>query len=153
MEFKLSIVLHRPEIPQNTGSIGRLCVNLGASLHLIKPIAFSLDEKYVRRAGLDYWQHVDLHVHDDWAAFLRTESPQRFFFASTKGTKSYFDWTFENGDYVIFGSETSGLPPELYEQYADDLYSIPMPGEHYRSLNLSNSVAIIAYEAYRQFSC
>jgi tRNA (cytidine/uridine-2'-O-)-methyltransferase len=150
-DFKLNIVLHRPEIPQNTGSIGRLCVNLGATLHLIKPLGFSLDEKQVKRAGLDYWEHLDLHVHDDWDAFLEAESPQNFIFASTKGKRNYFDWTFTNGAFIVFGSESSGLPKDFYERYADSLYCIPMPGKGFRSLNLSNSAAVIAYDVYRQF--
>lgn len=150
-EFSLNIVLFQPEIPQNTGSIGRLCVNLGATLHLIKPLGFSITEKQVKRAGLDYWKHLDLRMHDNWQAFLETESPDSLMFASTKGEHNYFDWEFMNGAYVVFGQESAGLPPDFYQIYKDSLYSIPMPGADFRSLNIANSVAVVAYECFRQY--
>ncbi len=152
MGFELNIVLVAPEIPQNTGSIGRLCVNLGARLHLVKPLGFSLDESKLKRAGLDYWPHLELCVHDDWDAFLAAEQPARLVFASTKGTKNLFELRFRNGEYLVFGNETGGLPAAFYERYAADLYRIPMPGAQHRSLNLANAVAVAAYEACRQFS-
>jgi len=148
--LNLNIVLFKPEIPQNTGSIGRLCVNLGATLHLIKPLGFSIDEKQVKRAGLDYWKHLDLHMHETWEAFLATETPESLMFASTKGKHDYFDWKFTNGAYVVFGQESAGLPPDFYQIYEDSLYSIPMPGAQFRSLNIANSVAVVAYECLRQ---
>ena len=148
----LKLVLVAPEIPQNTGAIGRLCVCLDAELHLVKPLGFSLDESAVKRAGLDYWHHVDLYVHDDWDSFLQTAEPTRLFFASTKGSRSYFEVAFEPGDTLVFGCETAGLPAFYHEQYAEDFITIPMPGKHSRSLNLANATAIIAYEALRQLS-
>jgi tRNA (cytidine/uridine-2'-O-)-methyltransferase len=146
----INIVLIAPEIPQNTGGIGRLCVCLDARLHLIKPLGFSLDDSYVRRAGMDYWQYVQLNVHETWGDFLAAEEPEKLCFSSTKTTRCYLDYAFPESPYIVFGSESSGLPPDFYERYADDLYTIPMPGQHMRSLNLSNAVAVMAYEAYRQ---
>jgi len=148
--MELHIVLVAPEIPQNTGTIGRLCVCLGAHLHLVEPLGFSLEESQVRRAGLDYWEHVPLRLHADWNAFLEKERPQRLFFASTKGRSPYWEHVFRQGDYLVFGNETSGLPPEFYERYEDLIYLIPMPGKHARSHNLANAVSIVAYEALRQ---
>ncbi|MCF7855171.1 MAG: tRNA (cytidine(34)-2'-O)-methyltransferase [Candidatus Pacebacteria bacterium] len=146
----LKVVLLAPEIPQNTGNIGRLCVNTESELHLIEPLGFSLDETSVRRAGLDYWPHLKLAVHKHWAAFLEDQKPTRLVFASTKGRKSVFETHFCASDCLIFGNETSGFPEEFYRRYSDDLYQIPMPGEHARSLNLANSVAVVLYEALRQ---
>ncbi len=148
--MSLNIVLVAPEIPQNTGAIGRLCVNLEARLHLIKPLAFSLEESKVKRAGLDYWRLVQLVVHEDWEAFLETEAPEQMTFLSTKGEQSLYDVSFEDGHYLVFGNETSGLPDTFYSMYKGSLFQIPMPGQHYRSLNLANAVAVAAYEAYRQ---
>jgi len=146
----LHIVLLAPEIPQNTGAIGRLCVCLDCPLHLIRPLGFQIDDATVRRAGLDYWQHVDLHVHDDWDAYLAEARPPRLLFCSSKGSQSYLDLAYTPGDHLIFGRESSGLPPDFYERYADSLYTIPMPGPHRRSLNLANAASVVAYEAYRQ---
>ncbi len=146
----LNIVLLAPEIPQNTGSIGRMCVCIDARLHLIKPMAFSLDETHLRRAGLDYWGNVRLCIHNSWDAFMEQEQPERMMFASTKARTPYYRHCFRLGDYLIFGSETSGLPVAFYTKYADHLYCIPMPGRHARSHNLASAVAIIAYEALRQ---
>ena len=147
-----NIVLVAPEIPQNTGTIGRLCVCNGAPLHLIRPLGFSLDETQLRRAGLDYWPHLDLHVHDDWEAFLAAAAPdqERLFFISTKAQASIFKTDLRDGDWLVFGRETSGLPPEFYDRYRDQLRLIPMLGEHCRSLNLANAVSIVFYEALRQ---
>ncbi len=150
MSMDLHVVLVAPEIPQNTGAIGRLCVCTGARLHLIKPLGFKLDAAYVRRAGLDYWQHVPLTVHEDWEAFLAAARPPRLIFLSTKGPRCYLDCRFAPGDFLVFGNETSGLPPAFYARYADALHTIPMPGPHPRSHNLANAVAIVVYEAYRQ---
>lgn len=145
-----SIVLMRPEIPHNTGAIGRLCVGLGVALHLVRPLGFHLDDKSLARAGLDYWEYLDLHVHDTWEDFLKTVEPKRFFFLSTHGEKSLYDCRFERGDFLVFGNESSGLPKPFYEKYRGDLFKIPMPGEHARSINLANAVSIAAYECYRQ---
>jgi tRNA (cytidine/uridine-2'-O-)-methyltransferase len=146
----IAIVLIAPEIPQNTGAIGRLCVCLGLPLHLIEPLGFELDESRIRRAGLDYWPHLDLHVHADWDAYLASATPTRMLFLSTKTERSLYGCAFEPGDHLVFGRESSGLPPEFYERYVEQLFTIPMPGEHARSHNLSNSVSIAAYEVYRQ---
>lgn len=145
-----NIVLVAPEIPQNSGTIGRLAVSTNSKLHLIKPLGFSLDDKYLKRAGLDYWQYLDLAVYENWDSFLADNPGGRMFFLSTHGTKSYFDTEYQIGDYLIFGRESGGLPPELYQKYSDSLRLIPMPGEHSRSLNLANSVSIVLYEALRQ---
>ena len=150
MRGLFSIVLMRPEIPHNTGAIGRLCVGLGVPLHLIRPFGFHLDEKSVARAGLDYWPYLDLHIHDTWEEFLKTENPKRLYFLSTHGEKSLYDCKFEKGDFLVFGNESSGLPKPFYETYKSDLFKIPMPGEHARSINLANAVSIAAYECYRQ---
>ncbi len=146
----INIVLFAPEIPQNTGAIGRLCVNLDARLHLIEPLGFQLDATHLRRAGLDYWQHLDLRVHPHWEAFLAAESPERLHVASTKGTRPYYEAEYRLGDYLVFGRETSGLPDSFYERYRNEMTIIPMPGRHARSLNLANAVGIVLYEAYRQ---
>lgn len=144
------VVLVAPEIPQNTGTIGRLCVCTDAVLHLVKPLGFSLDESRIRRAGLDYWRFLDLRVHETWPDFLAAARPQRMVFASTKASRTVYDWSFSPGDYLVFGNETSGLPPSFYSRYADSLYQIPMPGRHARSHNLANAVSIVLYEALRQ---
>lgn len=145
-----SIVLVRPEIPHNTGAIGRLCVGLGVKLNLIRPLGFCLDDKSVARAGLDYWPHLEKSVHDTWADYLATERPRRLFFLSTRGTRTLYDCAFEPGDALVFGNEGQGLPPDFYARYADRLFKIPMPGDHARSINLANAVSIAAYECYRQ---
>ncbi len=148
--MQLNVVLLQPEIPHNTGAIGRVCVGLDLHLHIVRPTGFSLTDRHLKRAGLDYWQHLRLTIHDSWEEFLNTESPDRMIFASTRGTTSYLKWKFKTEDYVVFGSETSGLPKPFYKKYADQLYHIPMPGQHARSINLANAASIILYEAYRQ---
>lgn len=145
-----SIVLLRPEIPHNTGAIGRLAVGLGIRLNLIRPLGFHLDEDSVRRAGLDYWEHLDYRVHDTWEDYLKSENPRRFFFLSTHGERSLYDLRFQPGDALVFGNESSGLPKDFYERYHELLFKIPMPGEFARSINLANSVSIASYECYRQ---
>ena len=150
MKANFSIVLLRPEIPHNTGAIGRLAVGLGVRLNLIRPLGFRLDNESIRRAGLDYWEFLDYEVHDTWEAYLEKERPRRFLFLSTHGTKSLYDLHFEPGDALVFGNESSGLPKDFYGRYGDLLFRIPMPGEHARSINLANSVSIAAYECYRQ---
>ena len=146
----INIVLVEPEIPHNTGAIGRICVGLDARLHLVQPLGFSLREEALRRSGLDYWQHVDVVVHTCWQAFLDAEKPGRMLFASTKGTKDIFDCRFTRGSYLVFGSEHRGFPPEFYDTYKELLFRIPMPGRNARSINLANAVSIAAYEAFRQ---
>jgi tRNA (cytidine/uridine-2'-O-)-methyltransferase len=145
-----NIVLVTPQIPNNTGAIGRLCVNTGSSLHLIKPLGFDIDEKAVRRAGLDYWHKIDLKVWESIEDFF-SHNPinDRFFFATTKTDKPYFNHEFRSGDYLFFGSEISGIPAEILEGSPDQCMTIPMTKEG-RSLNLAISTGIILYEAIKQ---
>lgn len=145
-----NIVLVTPQIPNNTGAIGRLCVNTGATLHLIKPLGFDISEKALRRAGMDYWHKLDLKVWESLEAFLDAHpNRERFFLATTKTNRPYFDIAFKKGDYLLFGSETSGLPAELLETYQSQCMTIPMTKEG-RSLNLAISTGIILYEAIKQ---
>jgi len=150
MEIKFNIVLVSPEIPQNTGNIGRLCVNTGCRLHLIKPLGYSLDDKYVKRAGMDYWPHLDLNVYENWNDFLTRNPDAAMYFFSTKTERVFWDCPYELNSYLVFGNEGHGLPPEFYETYRDRLYTIPMTGEHCRSLNLSNAAAVVTYEGLRK---
>ena len=145
-----NIVLFEPEIPQNTGTIGRLAVSTGSRLHLIEPLGFSLEDKYLKRAGLDYWPKLSPSLYPDWPTFLESARPERLFFISTHGEKSFFDAEFRPGDHLVFGRESAGLPREFYDRYRNDLWRIPMPGEFSRSLNLANAVSIVLYEAIRQ---
>jgi tRNA (cytidine/uridine-2'-O-)-methyltransferase len=144
----LHIVLVTPEIPQNTGNIGRLCVGLDCPLHLVRPLGFDIGEKRVRRAGLDYWPHLSLRVHDDIGAFWQWAEGRRMHFFSSHGSAgSYVAPRYDWGDVLVFGRESDGLPEDLLA--TEPSYSIPMVGPT-RSLNLSNAVAIVAYEATRQ---
>lgn len=145
----LHIVLLEPEIPYNTGNIGRTAVLTGARLHLIKPYGFSIQEKWVRKAGMDYWKEVDLCEHLSWEDFLRDEKPERFFLATTKAPRSYAEVTYRDGDYFVFGKESAGIDEEILKRYPDATIRIPMK-DIGRSLNLSNSAAILLYEALRQ---
>ncbi len=150
MDPVFNIVLVAPEIPQNTGTIGRLCVCTDARLHLIRPLGFQLDEAHLRRAGLDYWPYLHWQVYDSWEDFLEKATPPRMFFCSTKTSRSIYEVRFSPGDWLVFGNEGHGLPTEFYTRYQQDLYTIPMPGQHARSHNLANSVSIVLYEAMRQ---
>ena len=143
------VVLLEPEIPQNTGNIGRLCVGTGCRLHLIKPLGFLLEDRYMKRAGLDYWQHLEWLVHEDFDEFLDSAKPERMFLFSKKATRPYWDVSFRKGDYLVFGKETLGLPESILEQYPDHTLQIPMTGPT-RSINLANSVAVAVYEGLRQ---
>ena len=145
----MNIVLHEPEIPQNTGNIGRTCVAAGAKLHLIRPIAFDTSEKAVRRSGLDYWQHLDISYYDNFEDFLEKNNNPQVFIVETKGTKYYTDINYHKNCYIMFGKETSGIPDEILNKYLDNCIRIPM-APNSRSLNLANSVAIVLYEALRQ---
>jgi tRNA (cytidine/uridine-2'-O-)-methyltransferase len=147
------VVLVHPEIHWNTGNAGRTCLAVGASLHLIEPLGFSLDEKQVKRAGLDYWEHVDLHVWPSWDAFeQQLPSLGQPFFFSTKTTNTLWDAPMGESDDVvlIFGRETGGLSPEIHEKYADRFVGMPIVSPRVRSLNLSSSVAVAVYEVMRQ---
>ncbi|KNF10136.1 putative tRNA (cytidine(34)-2'-O)-methyltransferase CspR [Gottschalkia purinilytica] len=149
----INIVLFEPEIPQNTGNIARSCAATGASLHLIKPLGFSLDDKYVKRAGLDYWDLVDIHTYENIYELLEKYDNSKFYFATTKGKMNYSDFKFEDDCFLVFGKETAGLPKNILEKYENQTMRIPMVDiEKARSLNLSNSVAIILYEALRQIN-
>ena len=147
----LHIVLVEPEIPPNTGNIARSCAATGSVLHLVKPLGFSIDDKTVRRAGLDYWPYVKLEVHESLADFMETYGDRRLFLATTKGGAAYTDVKFRDEDMLLFSKETAGLPRNLIEARKDMAIRIPMVGETaLRSLNLSNSVNIILFEALRQ---
>lgn len=145
-----NIVLVRPEIPQNTGNIGRLCVNTGSRLHLIKPLGFSLDEKHLKRAGMDYWHNIDLNIYEDWDEFLDRNPGAELYFFSTKTERVFWDCPYLPGAFLVFGNEGHGLPEDFYESYREQLYTIPMPGKNVRSLNLANSVSIVLYEGIRR---
>jgi tRNA (cytidine/uridine-2'-O-)-methyltransferase len=148
----LNIVLVHPEIPPNTGNVIRLAANTGCALHLIEPLGFSMEDRYMRRAGLDYHEYTDVHRHASWQAFLADCKPlaDRIFAFTTKGSHSAFEQAYQAGDWLVFGSETAGLPPELRESFpAAQRLRLPMR-EGQRSLNLSNSVAVAVYEAWRQ---
>ena len=146
----LHVVLVAPEIPPNTGTIARLCAATRTRLHLIRPLGFSLEDRYLKRAGLDYWPHVDLAVYEDFDEFLEKAGPSRMHFYSARSNTCYSDVRYRDDDYLIFGCETKGLPPSLLKKYHDSLYVIPITSAHVRSLNLSNAASIVVYEALRQ---
>ena len=147
----LHVVLVTPEIPHNTGAAGRLCLATGARLHLIGPLGFSLDERQVKRAGLDYWKDVDLQLWENWDAFANSvASDANVYMLTTKTDRAYWDVTFKDGDYLVFGPETRGLPESLLSQYEAACLTIPMRSGSTRSLNLATSVGIVLYEAVRQ---
>ena len=146
----LNVVLHEPEIPPNTGNIIRLCANTGCQLHLIEPLGFSLEDKQMRRAGLDYREYASVRVHPDYASFLEREQPRRLFGLTTRGQRGYHEVHYEDGDYLMFGPETRGLPAAVREGLAEDRrLRVPMRADS-RSLNLSNTAALVVYEAWRQ---
>lgn len=145
----MHIVLIEPEIPANTGNIARTCVVTGTSLHLIKPLGFSVDDKQLKRAGLDYWNLLDIHYYDNFQELQEKYPESKFYYATTKAEKSYADFAFGDNDFLVFGKETAGIPKSILESNKDTCIRIPM-GEDLRSLNLSNAVAIVLYEALRQ---
>lgn len=146
----MHFVLHQPEIPYNTGSVGRTCVAVGAKLWLVRPLGFRLDDYYLRRAGLDYWEHLEYEVVDDWAALISRLPPRPPWLLTKTATTPYTTPRYQNGDVLVFGSESQGLPPSLLEEHRERTLRIPIRPQ-VRSLNLSNSVAIVAYEALRQW--
>ena len=146
----MRIVLVAPEIPQNTGSIGRLCVAMASTLHLVDPLGFTIDDRHLRRAGLDYWRHVDVQRHPDWATFEARRPPGRLLCFSARAARSYTTVRFRDDDFLVFGAESRGLPPAIRDAHADALFGIPVASEHVRSLNLATAVAIVLYEALRQ---
>lgn len=144
-----NIILHEPEIPANTGNIGRTCVATGAKLHLIGPLGFSLDEKQLKRAGLDYWKDLDVTVYDDFDDFMKINHDAKIYMATTKAVHVYSEVQYEPDCFIMFGKESAGIPEDILLQHKDTSIRIPMIGD-IRSLNLSNSVAIVLYEAVRQ---
>lgn len=145
----LNIVLHEPEIPYNTGNIGRTCLLTNTTLHLIKPLGFSIDDKSIKRAGLDYWAEVDVRVWDSFESLQLSYPNATFYFATTKTTQKYSDVKYKNGDFIVFGKESKGLPPEIRNINRSTCITVPMIPMG-RSLNLSNTAAIVLYEALRQ---
>jgi len=146
----LHVVLYEPEIPPNTGNIIRLCANTGCQLHLIEPLGFNLEDKQMRRAGLDYSEYATVKVHQDYQSFLASEQPGRLFGLTTKGSNHYHEVSYQDGDFLMFGPETRGLPADIRESLVPEhRLRVPMRPES-RSLNLSNTVALVVYEAWRQ---
>ena len=146
---KLNIVLYEPEIPANTGNIGRTCVATGTKLHLIEPLGFSLSEKALKRAGMDYWSQLDVERYVNYEDFLQRNPGAKIYMATTKAKKIYSEASYEPDCYIMFGKESAGIPEEILVEYEKSCIRIPM-GQDIRSLNLSNSVAIVLYEALRQ---
>ncbi len=145
----INIVLHQPEIPANTGNIGRTCVATGSRLHLIEPLGFRLNEKEIKRAGMDYWEHLDVRRYVNYEAFLEENKGAKIWYATTKAKQTYSEVCFGENDYIMFGKESAGIPEEILVDNEECCIRIPML-EEIRSLNLSNSVAIVLYEALRQ---
>ena len=148
----LNIVLINPEIPNNTGNIGRLALGSGCKLHLVKPFGFEIDDTRLKRAGLDYWQHLDVQYYDNTEDFFKKNAFAKMAFLSSHGTKSHYDIPFEEDLFLVFGKESKGLPKEITEKHPNQLYKIPLFSEHIRSLNLANAVGIVAYEGIRQLN-
>ena len=146
----MHVVLYHPEIPQNTGSIARLCAATGTPLHLVKPLGFTIDDKHLKRAGLDYWPHVDVRLHESWEDFLQIHRDGRRLFFSKKAARSYIEANYRDDDFLVFGPETTGLPEAWLEPHAENFFRIPMMTQAVRSLNLSNAVSIVVYEGLRQ---
>lgn len=146
----MHVVLVEPEIPPNTGSIARLCAATKTPLHLVAPLGFKIDDKHLKRAGLDYWPYVDLRLHDSWKAFYRQMDGKSLLYFSKKASQSYTSARYREDDYLIFGPETRGLPQELLDSHPASAYRIPMMSDAVRSLNLSNAVSIVLYEGLRQ---
>jgi tRNA (cytidine/uridine-2'-O-)-methyltransferase len=146
----MKIVLYEPEIPPNTGSVARLCAATLTPLHLIEPLGFKIDDKHLKRAGLDYWEFVQLHVHKSWDEFIASTAPRTLWLFSKRATRSYAATRYGEDDFLVFGPETRGLPQALLEAYREQVLRIPMMNPRVRSLNLSNAVSIALYEALRQ---
>ena len=145
----INIVLHEPEMPANTGNIGRTCVATGARLHLIEPLGFFLDDKHIKRAGMDYWKDLDVTTYIDFDDFMEKNPGAKIYMATTKAEKTHVEVNYEPDCYIMFGKESAGIPEEILVDHKEDCIRIPMKGD-IRSLNLSNSVAVVLYEALRQ---
>ena len=148
----LNIVLIEPEIPNNTGNIGRLSLASGSRLHLVKPFGFELSDSRVKRAGLDYWQHIDLRIYESVAEFFEQNKNEKMVFFSSHGQRDFWEIPFEEELFLIFGKESKGLSPEIIEKYQDQVYKIPIFSDKVRSLNLANAVAIVTYEGVRKIA-
>jgi tRNA (cytidine/uridine-2'-O-)-methyltransferase len=146
----LNIVLIEPEIPTNTGNIGRLSLASGAQLHLVKPFGFEITDARLKRAGLDYWQHVSLHTYENTQAFFAKYKDKKMAFLSSHGTQDYTSIAFEDDMFLIFGKESVGLPASITNNHKDSLFKIPIHSTHIRSLNLANAVSVVVYEGLRQ---
>jgi tRNA (cytidine/uridine-2'-O-)-methyltransferase len=146
----MHVVLFQPEIPPNTGSVARLCAATLTPLHLIEPLGFKIDDKHLKRAGLDYWEYVDLHVHKSWDDFVAKTAPEKLLYLSKRAAKSYTSVEYSDEHFLVFGPETRGLPNEFLDAHPDCALRIPMMGTGVRSLNLSNAVSIVLYEGLRQ---
>ena len=147
----LHIVLHQPEIPHNTGAVGRTCVATACKLWLVRPLGFRIDDYYLRRAGLDYWEHLEWEAVDNWAALVERLGERKPYLFSKFGSRSYLDVSYQPGDVLVFGSESAGLPPALTQEHVERLLRIPIRPE-VRSLNLANAVAVAVFEAQRQWT-
>ncbi|MCH2228449.1 MAG: tRNA (cytidine(34)-2'-O)-methyltransferase [Candidatus Caenarcaniphilales bacterium] len=156
-----NIVLYNPEIPQNSGNIARMCVANDLKLHFIKPLGFEIDDKYLKRSAMDYWQDLDYSVHENWEAFLKSEqfishnacenkSGNSLYILSSKVSKSFWDVSYKTGDYLVFGSESSGVPKVFNEMYGENFLTVPMSSGKARCLNLASTAQTVYYEAYRQ---
>ncbi|MGJ8549859.1 tRNA (cytidine(34)-2'-O)-methyltransferase [Winogradskyella wichelsiae] len=148
--MSLNIVLIEPEIPNNTGNIGRLALASGSVLHLVKPFGFEIDDKRLKRAGLDYWQHLEVIYYDNIEDFFAKNNTSKMVFLSSHGIKDHWDIEFKDDMFLVFGKESVGLPKPLIEQYKAQLFKIPLYSESIRSLNLANSVGIVVYEGLKQ---
>lgn len=146
----LHVVLVEPEIPPNTGNVARLCAATFTSLHIVGVTGFRMDDRTLKRAGLDYWEHVELHRHIDLERLYESLPGSRFLYLTTKSVRSYVDWEYLNGDCLVFGRETRGLPETVLQANPDRCLTVPMPNKNVRSLNLANTVGIVLYEALRQ---
>ncbi|MEN3322658.1 tRNA (cytidine(34)-2'-O)-methyltransferase [Mariniflexile soesokkakense] len=146
----LNIVLIEPEIPNNTGNIGRLTLASGSTLHLVKPFGFEIDDTRLKRAGLDYWKHVSIIYYENIEEFFKKNKNANMVFLSSHGTKNHWDIPFEDNLFLIFGKESVGLPKSIIDEHSNKLYKIPLYSEHVRSLNLANAVGIVVYEGLKQ---
>ena len=145
-----NIVLIEPEIPTNTGNIGRLSLASGSNLHLVKPFGFEITDARLKRAGLDYWKHLSVHIYENIEEFYAKNAAKKMVYLSSHGQKTYDEIPYEDDLFIVFGKESVGLPKEITDQYPEDLYTIPMFSEHIRSLNLANAVSIVVFEGIRK---